>query len=234
MWAICAIWAMTHQGQDILWHTFVTTSPCLRITLPYCAIRQGYYPILAGYLKTGSGLCHNVSWHQCDINKRAQRCLTPLCPSITTLLHYLVWLSLLSVQKKKPRVMAAIAIINSIVPILIFILLLVYNICTQLRGILQTIQFLRHKSKHFPWTSQTFRQKSFRFLQNFKSQHRSNRLHCYKCDKKRQAPKPRCLSPWLWVEPVHQDGGYHVLKQNRSKGLQGCKPYFILHCQPFQ
>ena len=166
--------------------------------------------------------------------KEIQDC--PRCPecTITTLLHYLVWLSLLSVQKKKPRVMAAIAIINSIVPILIFILLLVYNICTQLRGILQTMQFLRHKSKHFPWTSQTFRQKSFRFLQNFKSQHRSNRLHCYKCDKKRQAPKPRCLSPWLWVEPVHQDGGYHVLKQNRSKGLQGCKPYFILHCQPFQ
>ena len=27
---------------------FVTTSPCLRITLPYCAIRQGYYSILAG------------------------------------------------------------------------------------------------------------------------------------------------------------------------------------------
>ena len=161
--------------------------------------------------------------------KEIQDC--PRCPecTITTLLHYLVWLSLLSVQKKKPRVMAAIAIINSIVPILIFILLLVYNICTQLRGILQTMQFLRHKSKHFPWTSQTFRQKSFRFLQNFKSQHRSNRLHCYKCDKKRQAPKPRCLSPWLWFYFTLSTFSVKV-----STDLVKDVNLFRIACQPYQ
>ena len=56
---------------------------------------------------------------------------------------YLVWLSLRSVQKKNPNVIAAIASIKIIVPIF-FILLLVYNICTLQREKSQTMLFLLH------------------------------------------------------------------------------------------
>ena len=52
--------------------------------------------------------------------------------------------SLLSVQKKNPKVIAATAIKKTNVPILFFILLLVYNNRNPLRGMPQILLILQH------------------------------------------------------------------------------------------